>query len=359
MRLFIRICTRALTGVALFGALATSALADVSPAEGTIGTEFTATFEGDLGNKPKIELSYQEQRAKAPKTPKAVAKVLSVDGGTVTFVIQAAKGGGDFSVGVKGSDEVSGSLRLREPEVASADKATVPAGEELVLTGDFFGDDSNKRNAPKVFVNGKKAKTRAFTATTLTIQLHKSTSAGLADITIQNKIGESTFNGVVTVTVPPKPIKGPDSLSMNVGGKKVSVKFTKKDPEAVVAVIAVNRLQISMAKVSGNDPRKGIKTQQFTLNMILPTSLESLELPAVFNPADGAIWTDQFIKGLPPTGTVGFYTNEAGGNINVTITGRSGNRISGTFSGSLNKASGDGPGSVSFTEGEFVVTVEQ
>jgi hypothetical protein len=147
---------------------------------------------------------------------------------------------------------------------------------------------------------------------------------------------------------------------MRVDGEKIKVKFTKKDPEAVVAVQTANHIQISMAKVSGKDPRKGIRTQQFTVNLLMPTaSLEDLVLPAVFDPVDGGVYSDQFLKGLPPTGTLGLWGIDAGGTLSLTITGRAGNRITGTFSGTLNKTAGDGPGTVNITSGKFTVTIQQ
>ena len=353
---------RTLAGVALAGLLASTALAEVTPTEGTIGTEFTATFSAAPASNARIELRFVEPGAKGSK---AKAKVVAVDGADVTFVIQAANGGGDFEVGIKGGDDTAGTIRLQPPQVDSAESATVAAGGNLVLNGAFFGEDSNNRNAPKVFVNGKKAKTLVFSDARLEIQLHRSTPTGTADITVQNKIGASTLLGQLTVTPAPKPIKGGDKLAVRIDGKNFSAKRTKKAPEAAVAVFNIgnNSLQITVAKASGN-PRKRVRTQNLNLNALLGDTLENLTYPVTFGPIDLGTYLDSTTTlggGFPPTPviTTGTWTSAAGGAITLTLDAYDGERISGSFSGSLDLAAGEGPATVTFTNGSFVLTVQQ
>ncbi len=352
----------ALTVAAIGGAglLTSHALATVAR-EGTIGTEFTAVFAGDLGKKPKIELRYVEPSAKRPKPPKAKVKVTAVNGGRVTFVIQAAKGGGEFAIGMKGSDQSAGSLFLRAPRVDGAGSTTVAAGGELTLNGAFFGDDKSKRNAPKVFVNGKKAKTLTFGGGVLEIQLHKKTSPGPADITVQNKIGEGTYDGVVTVTAPPKPIKGKDNVTAKIGGKAFKAVFSRKKPEAAVAVFnsGVGSLQITAAKNSGS-PRN-LTTQLLTIVVgVGVTDLDDLELPATFDDVGLVTFSRSNVKssgGFPPkvTQTTTLWTSEGGTPFSVTITGWDGKRFACTFGGSLNKKAGDGAATLRIDAGSAVL----
>ncbi len=355
--------TRALSALACIGLLATFAGAVDLSSNGTIGTEFSVTFDADVGSKPKIELRFNDPTKKA-KTPKAKAKLVSSNGTNVTFVIQAAKGGGSFTVGAKKSDATAGSITLAAPRIDSVGSATVAAGGTLTIQGQYFGELANKRAAPKVFVNGKKAKVTAFSDTALTITIHKKTASGLADIVVQNKVGEGTSAGAVTVTAPPTPIKGADTLSAKIGGKKLSVKFTKKTPEAVIAVFggALRSLQISTTKASGSTRNKRIELLTISFDTGV-TDLSNLTLPATFTNVGLVIYQSSILKisgGIPPkvTDTTTIWDNTSGNPpFSVTIDNVSGDRISGSFSGTLNRSVGPGAATIQVVDGKFVTKV--
>ena len=359
MRLLIPILTCA--AAACLGVLA---FATVSPSEGTIGTEFTARFDQDVGTKPKIVLTF-EGAEPAAKSPKAKAKLISSDGTDVTFVIQAAKGSGTFAVGAKGTDASGGSLVIAPPDLQEWSPDPVAAGGEMELLGDHFGALENKRNAPKVYVGGKRARVTSFSNTALTIVLSKKTPEGLQDIRVVNKVGESVAEDAVTVTAPPRPIKGADSLSARVNGKKFVTKLTRKTPEAAVAVFnaPVGSLQLTAVKTSGN-PRKKLSIQQF--NILFQTGvndLANLTLPAVFTSPGLVTYseTETVIRNFQPTTPSTFWSNEGQGTVAFTITIDSfdGERIAGTFSGTLPRDTGPGAAQAEFVSGQYVLTVEQ
>lgn len=351
---------RCVAGLVVVGALAATAFA-VAVRQATIGTEVIATFPNDVGSKPKIELTYVDVGATAPK---AKAKVLSANGNEVSFVIQAANGGGTFQVGLKGSDDTAGVVVLVPPRVASADKAVVAAGGDLVLEGSWFGEDANKRNAPKVYVNGKKAKSKAFTNDRLEIELHKSTPAGLADITITNKVGETTFNGVVTVTPAPKPVKGKDNVSATIGGRKLKAKNSKKDPEGVTAVLNPGgELVIGAGKSSGSTYNRNIAVLAIAVDVGVG-SFDELTLPATFTGnlvIDWSFLNIKSTKSFPPviTQTSEVYLGGTDTGCSVTIHAWDGERFSFSFGGTLENLGLEGPATVQIQNGSGVLTLQQ
>jgi len=343
-----------LAGALSAALLVTLAGAAVTPDAGTIGTEFTVEFDADVGTKPKLELRYVTPPAgKKAKTPKAKAKLISSDGTSVTFVIQAAKGGGDFTIGAKKSDATAGNLTLASPRVDSVGSAAVAAGGELTIQGQYFGELANKRNAPKVFVNGKKAKVTSFSDAALTITVHKKTATGTADVTVQSKVGATTSAGAVTVTPRPTPIKGSDLVTAKIDGS--GFKATDKNTAAsAIFVPAVNTFTIASSQRTGKvtDPR--LRTFGIA-NAALPGPIDQLQLPLTLTGASAGL--AQLIDSRPVSGQPGTIYTSSGLALTLSIDSVSGNRVSGSFSGQMREAGGSRV--IDIQNGKFVLTLEQ
>jgi len=348
-----------LAGVLCAGLLVTLAGATTSSDSGTIGTEFSATFDAEVGTKPKLVLTYL-QPAKKAKTPKAKAKLVSSDGTNVVFVIQAAKGGGEFSIGAKKSDATAGTLELAAPVVStlgSGTVATVAAGGELTIQGQYFGELANKRNAPKVFVNGKKAKVKLFSDTALTVLVHKKTKTGAADVVVQNKVGSGTLAEVLTVTARPTPIKGSDIVTTKLGGSG----FKATDKNQVASAIfnqGINTLVIASSQRTGKSTSPRIRT--FTISQAqIGSPLDQVQLPLVLtgNAAGlaGLIDTTTRLTGSNPGATTVLYDSQ-GLPVTLTIDSISGNRLSGSFSGQMREIGGSKV--IAIQNGKFVLTLE-
>ncbi len=343
----------ALLGAAL--ARAVDAFADVSPQRSTIGTQVTAVFEGEVGTKPKIELRPNSNNE--GKGPKAKAKLVSSDGHTVVFAIQSAKGSGFFDVGVKGSEEVAGELELARPIINGLDVGTVAAGGTLTISGDFFGELENKRNAPKVYVNGKKARVTAFSDDALTVVLHKKTPAGDAPVRVVNKIGESEYTGELTVTEPPQPVKGKDFISARFGSTNFrrTPPRNSRDPQSAAASFepGLNRVNLSGGGTSGTPPNA--KIDQLLIQVLLGRPIDEVQFPQTYSGSQffGALFSVTTI--LPPN--TDSYKADSSNAFTVTIDAYDGSRIAGSFSGTMVKVSGNGPATIQVTDGKFVLTL--
>ncbi len=336
-------------------ALSVLAFASETPV-GTIGSELSVVFDQDVGSKPKLLLTYDGPLVGAKGDPKAKAKLVSSDGTNVTFVIQAAKGGGLFEVGVKGGDASGGPIALSGPSIEEWDD-TAPAGGELLLMGSYFGELANRRSAPKVYIGGKKAKVTAFSDTELTIVLHKKTPQGLQDIRIVNKVGEETIVGGVSVTLPPKPIKGKDSMSGKIDGSK----FKATDKNTVAAAVfnpGANTLVITGANRSGSRTSPRVRT--FAISLIsLGAPIDQIVTPLVLTGNQAGIATLSDVQtrltGSNPGATTTLYDSSGARPLTVTIDSVAGDRISGSFSCQMGEAGGS---KVIDASGTFVLTLE-
>ncbi len=328
-----RFLTGVTAGLLVAGLCGTFAFAVGDGGSGTLGTTYDYEV-GDLGAKaPKISLAFAGAPG-AKGDPKAKAKVTGYAGGLLSFQISKATGPGVFDVTVTPKDksitpvEFVGGVVLVGPDVQSVDRASTPAGGDLVINGQFFGSKK-----PKVFVGGKKAKVTVVTDTEVTISLNKGTPAGDQDVVLQNKVGEDTLAAAVFVTVPPKPIKGKDAVTGKVGGSK----FKNRKGTVVASVLLGTgsdrglTLAATQIKVVNRLP----SSTSMTVLATFPDALANLQLPA----------TVPITSGLLTTLSNGAIIN--GGS--MTLTAIDGARIQGTFNFTSTGQN--------VTEGKFTATI--
>lgn len=320
----------------------------VSPFDGTIGTEHTIDAgDTELPAKPKIILTFDGVDEAKAKDPKAKAKFLSKEGNNVNFIVQTAKGNGFFNVDFKGVGEPGlgafGTIRVNPPNLdRHVNFLEATPGDEVTLQGTYFGSKK-----PKVFVNGKKAKTLTFTQNSVDIRLHKKTPGGADSVTIVTKTGEDTMNGALTVIAP---VGGKSQLAYTAGGFKIVQKHKKNSP--VIAQLAPgNRVNVgaggAAAKPKGN-------LLQFEFAMGAP--IGDIGLPATFD-VTAAMYTRLLLNGRVPQPQS--FSTALGGGLSITINAYDGTRIAGTFEGTLANVGGAGPANIDLTGGTFALELLQ
>lgn len=322
----------------------------VSPTDGTIGTEHVLDLssfqEFDIPRRPRIKLVLNQDSKRGD--PKAGAKVLNVDTESrqITFRIQSAKKSGAFLVFLKGIDESVGFLRVNPPDLQSVDTDKAAPGDTVVFSGNNIGSKK-----PKLFANGKKQKVTAWDQNSVTIVVHKRTPGGAGDVVIKTKTGEDTLSGQLFVQAP---VTGRSQITGNFGGAKIKLKATKKTP--VNGTLLPGRQILNV--VVGNATAAKPKPRFFGFAMNFGQSIDTLDLPATFSGSsvNGIQYFQTVINGRIPD--VQTY-NGGAGDLEVTVTNVAGGRMSGTFSGSLNRISGNGPANLPISDGTFTFDISE
>ncbi len=360
--------------------------AQVTPEEGTIGTTFTVETGVDIGadpaRKPKVILRFLGAAAKKKaKTPKARAKVTRSLGGSVSFFVKSANGGGRFSIEVRGTgngrsiQKIVGELTLAGPRIDAAGVESVAAGGQLTITGRLFGGIIKKRAAPKVFVGGRKAKVKAFSDTLITVVVHKKTRVGVADITVRTKVGSDTLAGSITVTErkPPKngaKLSGPDRLTMAIDGEFVRANegVGRGIEVSAMHVTARRQMNIGINVLTGSvGVGNSWRVQQFSITIPVPDDLATLPIPSTFLDDEVRDMTYRDLRAsrvknketgeITETERSTLWSNRSGLSLLVKITAYDGKRIAGSFSGELLRTAGTGPSNLIVNGGDFVIEV--
>jgi len=338
-----RILSAVAAGGLLWAGLALAAeVTDVSPAEGTVGTEVVVTGSG-FGTSPKttkVSLVAQTAGAKGGK-----AKLTSVSDSEIRIEVQKVQPGVyDLVVAPKGEAEVvaEGAFTARAPD-AQTFTAEVTPGGELTIGGQFFGSAKGK-----VKVGGKSAKVLSWTDTEIRVAVSGKLQNGPQDVEVQGKGGSETTAGATTVTgAGLKPVKGKDKLSGKLGGSKLVAKGVFLVGAPAPLGFDGFTLTATRAKVSIGGA--------FTQNLQLTIA--------------GAL-VGPYPKTIGGGNVVGLYSESRGGiggvqqttwtpadNLSVTVDNVVGNRVTGTISGTMTRQNGTGGDAVIEVSASFTVTI--
>jgi hypothetical protein len=163
--------------------------------EGTIGTQITITGSNFGMKKGKVLIGA------------ATTKILGWSDISITCEIKKPLISGPYNVVVQPKEPkgvapitYSGAFTMMEPEILSVPPISGSPGEEVELSGNYFGI-----NKGKVYVGGKKCKMRLWTMDAGTGESHitfvvpKNMASGDYDLTVINKVGSDTVGSGFTI----------------------------------------------------------------------------------------------------------------------------------------------------------------
>lgn len=318
--------------VAGFGLFAHAAIFDVIPGEASVSSEISFTVTEAGTKKPKVFLTEHGAEGKVKKYPLKVTSWDPESGDVVADIKRGIVGNFDLNVQPKGGDLQTSLLAvsLVESTIDGVTPTTGDAGTEFTINGENFGVKKGR-----VKVGGKPAKVLEWTETSIRVRTHKQSAIGLADVEVRNKLGTTVANEAVTLTQAPKPIKGGDTFVAKFGGAKF--KHTKQVPLVFGPSTQVgtpfNAQQIKIGRTGSGTT----KTFSFSIN----ATNESQLTPGATFQAFTSVYSESTTKlvGGFPGGTLQTTTKNFrlinSNRFTVTITNRSGNRVQGTISGSL------------------------
>lgn len=345
--------------VAAFSFCAFAAISNVNPGQGSISSEIRMTVTEAGTKKPKVFLTDHNAEGKTKKLPVKVTSFNSETGELVGIIKRGSVGLFDVNVQpkVKGAalQTAPAAIQLVDSTLDSVTPTETDAGDEVTINGADFGTKKGR-----VRIGGKPAKVLEWTETSIRAKTHKKAGPGLVDIEVRNKIGTSTLEGQLTLTTPPKPIKGKDTLTGKFGN--AGFKSTKSVPGLNVILQGVTGTTISAQSLKVS--RTGSGTTKTLLMQIDAQTDESIKGGATFNAFTvtyGVSTTKA--SGRPPnlniqTTTQAFRLDQSAG-FTVTITNRSGDRLQGTFSGTLEEVEDGVPtGKKISANGKFTATLQ-
>ncbi len=333
---------RPLLGCLLTAALAAPAaraqavIADVSPDNGTLGSVLTITGSGFGSAKPKVFL--QAEGAKK----KYALKVTAFADDAITAEVRKAVQG-DLTLNlqpkIKGAAAASAAFTVNTPGVTLLNPTGGLPNAEIQLTGTDFG---NKKL--KVLINGKKAKVLTSDQTSATFRIPKSVPSGEWMVEVQNKIGEASADTGLVIIGSNKSL-GPDVFKAKIRKKKLAA--------------AASNLSAADngSNIAFDATRAGNPSQQ--LSVVVPFFMGSHSVPKTFKDGEVGGMPIFYIENFT-IDSQQFFTNWSvrPGELpwNVTITGRSGDRLVGTLEATLELDSGPGETMLEITDGQFVIT---
>jgi hypothetical protein len=340
----IRSFSAAFAAVLTFGLAATSfaapAVTNVSPAEGSVGTQFTITGT-ELGTKPPRAVLKLHGDASAKTIPLKLTKPF--DGTTINAtVLKIQPGVYDLIVTPNHGSPITvdSAFTGQAPAIDSLSATTIAPGDHVDILGRFFG---SKRG--KVTIGDVTAKVTYWDNGKITVVVSKKNKSGTATFDIFGKGGSQNDGASATVVAP---IAGKDYLKVD---------FDNGGPDMVCHDIA-NSTNVAKA-IDGLAQSHLIGNKLFGSGLGSNTHIFDI---AVGGPlTQGAVYTgsDVFVLfnqvGISPASTA-TYDNQGITTWTVTIAQRAGNRISGSYSGTLNKTTGAGPSTYTVS-GDFTLTV--
>jgi len=328
----IRFLSTAFAAVLTFGLAATSfadpSVTNVSPAEGTVGTQFTITGT-ELGTKPPLVKLKLHGDATAKTIPVKLTKPF--DGTTINAtVLKIQPGVYDLIVTPNHGTPITvdSAFTGRAPSIDSLSATTIAPGDHVDINGSFFG---TKRG--KVTIGGVTAKITLWGDGKITVVVSKKNKSGTATFDIFGKGGSQDDGASADVVAP---IAGKDNMivTFDNGGAKLA----STDPQLSLAEDAGGGYVLHGAVHAGTTLR------QFALFGVN----ETIGVPHT----GPLICAYQGVLSLVP-----FMYSSDNNNLTTTITQRAGARITGTFSGGITKQTGTGAATYHVT-GTFTLTIK-
>jgi hypothetical protein len=335
----IRSFSAALAAVLTFALAAVSfaqpGVSQVSPAQGTVGTQITITG-AELGTaKPKVALQLHGDATAKPIPLKLAAPF---DGTTIhATVAKIQPGVYDLVVTPKGGSAITvmSAFTGEAPSISGLSAGTIAPGDHVDITGTFFGTLKGK-----VTIGGVTAKVIFWSDAKITVVVSKKNQSGSATFDILGKGGTQTAGATANVVAP---ITGGDHFkaTFDAGGSNMNATDSK-------LTFWIDNGGSTFTINAGQKFGSGLSTNYHTFTIAVggPISVNTFTAGSIV-----VAYTEAGIAARQ-------YSSQGAGGWTINVVSHVGNRISGTFSGGLSRASGSGASTYNVS-GEFILTLKQ
>jgi hypothetical protein len=334
-----RVFTAALAGVVTLcfaaASFADPGVTNVSPSEGTVGTEITITGT-ELGTKPPLVKLKLHGSTTGKTIPLKLAKPF--DGTTIkATVLKLQPGVYDMIVTPNRGTPITieNAFTGRAPLIDSLSSEKIAPGDVVDIFGTFFG---TKRG--RVTIGDAVARITSWTDQKITVVVSKRNKpVASATFDIFGK-GGTQQDGASAEVVAALTGKIHFTVNFDQGGPSM----TATDPKTT---LAIDNAGLSFVLNAVKRFGAGINTNMHTLTITCTAPLQ-----------EGTVTAGNIIAIYTEAGlALRSYTSVDASGWTVVITRRAGNRVAGTITGGLVKEAGNGPATYNVT-GDFLLEIQ-